>query len=65
MSPQHYTKSTVSVSVWCNTCGKETMHRVDAGRRGPCLACMEKKRSKPEHATAAAPAKAEQGRLFR
>jgi len=38
--PQHYTKATVSASEWCNVCGKATMHRVDAGRRGSCLECI-------------------------
>jgi hypothetical protein len=47
---EHYPKATVQVSVWCNPCGKMTMHRVDAGRRGPCLQCLEKlgqKQGKP------------------
>jgi hypothetical protein len=35
--PEHYTKNTVEVSVWCNTCNRMTMHRVDDGRRGPCI----------------------------
>jgi hypothetical protein len=39
---EHYTKSTMQVSVWCNPCGKMTMHRVDDGRRGPCLECLKK-----------------------
>jgi len=38
--PEHYTKSTLSASVWCNTCGKNTQHRIDGGRRGPCLVCL-------------------------
>jgi ribosomal protein L44E len=41
--PQHYTKATLQVSVWCNRCGKHTMHRVDDGRRGPCLDCIQKR----------------------
>jgi hypothetical protein len=48
--PEHYTKSTVQVSVWCNPCGKHTPHRVDDGRRGPCLTCLallEAERKKP------------------
>lgn len=44
---EHYTKNTVSVSAWCPKCRKETMHRVDAGRRGPCQACIENKPDKP------------------
>lgn len=41
--PQHYPKSTVAVHVWCQRCGKATLHRVDHGRRGPCLACIGKR----------------------
>jgi hypothetical protein len=36
----HFTKSTIEASFWCNKCGRETMHRVDSGRRGPCLVCL-------------------------
>lgn len=39
--PHHFTKNTISASFWCNKCGKETEHRVDNGRRGPCIPCME------------------------
>jgi hypothetical protein len=42
MMTQHYTKSTVEVSAWCNPCHKTTMHRVDQGRRGACIECMAK-----------------------
>ena len=38
--PEHYTKNVVEASVWCKVCGKFTMHRIDGGRRGPCLNCM-------------------------
>lgn len=40
---EHYTKLTVEASVWCNPCGKVTRHRVDNGRRGPCLECIAKR----------------------
>jgi hypothetical protein len=40
--PEHYTKNTVSATYWCAKCGKPTLHRVDGGRRGPCLPCLEK-----------------------
>jgi hypothetical protein len=33
----HYTKNTESCRVWCNKCSRITEHRVDNGRRGPCL----------------------------
>lgn len=39
---EHYTKSTVSVTVWCPKCVKCTTHRVDGGRRGPCLECLNR-----------------------
>jgi ribosomal protein L44E len=35
--PEHYPKNTVSVTVWCKVCRRVTEHRVDGGRRGPCL----------------------------
>jgi ribosomal protein L44E len=55
--PEHYTKDTVQVSVWCNPCNKHTMHRVDHGRRGPCLECMAKQEEKSQERKRA-PAKA-------
>ena len=41
-SMQHYTRNTVSVAAWCPKCKKETQHRVDDRRRGPCLECLER-----------------------
>lgn len=38
--PEHFNKQTVEATVWCNPCGKPTPHRIDDGRRGPCLVCM-------------------------
>lgn len=61
--PEHYTKNTVSATVWCNPCGKPTEHRIDDGRRGPCLMCIAKR----EAETATRPAEApqpKQGDLF-
>lgn len=40
--PEHYTKDTVQAAARCNPCGKQTMHRIDDGRLGPCLECMAK-----------------------
>jgi ribosomal protein L44E len=64
--PQHYTRATTEVSVYCNRCRKETMHRVDDRKRGPCLECLarleslsEARKQKP-----AAEAKPKQGGLF-
>lgn len=37
---EHYQRNTVEVSAWCNRCGKDTPHRVDAPKLGPCLVCL-------------------------
>lgn len=42
MGKEHFTKFTVSVSAFCKKCQKQTEHRVDSGRLGPCVRCMEK-----------------------
>ena len=49
--PEHYTKNTLECTGWCNPCGKFTQHRVDGGRRGPCLDCILKRKveSEAEH----------------
>jgi ribosomal protein L44E len=39
---EHYTKRTVEVQTWCKVCGRNTQHRVDDGRKGPCLICMDR-----------------------
>ena len=41
--PEHYTKNTLECTAYCNKCGKMTQHRVDGGRRGPCLACIARR----------------------
>ncbi|HAS53866.1 MAG TPA: hypothetical protein DCS42_06905 [Nitrospiraceae bacterium] len=33
---QHYTRNTKQVSVYCSTCRRNTIHRVDDQRLGPC-----------------------------
>lgn len=40
--PEHYTKNTLECTAWCSTCQRMTQHRVDGGRRGPCLECANK-----------------------
>lgn len=35
--PEHYTRNTESATAWCNKCNRMTTHRVDDGRKGPCL----------------------------
>ena len=59
--PEHYPSSTVEVTVWCKVCGRETPHRVDDRRRGPCLECLKKLETKAQEHK---PAKPVQGRLF-
>lgn len=39
---QHFTHNTVSATFYCGKCGKPTAHRIDSGRKGPCLECMAK-----------------------
>jgi hypothetical protein len=35
--PEHYTKNTLECTAWCAKCQRNTQHRVDGGRRGPCI----------------------------
>lgn len=37
MGKFHFPKNTVEAACWCDSCGRETPHRIDDGRRGPCL----------------------------
>lgn len=46
---KHFSKSTVEATVYCPKCGRSTRHRVDKGRLGPCLDCIE--RLEAEHKT--------------
>lgn len=39
--PEHFTRNTVEASVWCGKCGRDTMHRIDGVKRGPCLDCIK------------------------
>lgn len=39
---EHYTKNTVEVRAWCQKCDRRTMHKVDHGRLGVCLDCVER-----------------------
>jgi hypothetical protein len=39
---QHYTRNTVEASAWCRVCGRDTMHRIDGVKLGPCLACIKR-----------------------
>jgi hypothetical protein len=40
--PHHYTKTTVTASIWCNKCYRMTEHHVYGGKRGPCSVCLTK-----------------------
>ena len=60
---QHFTKNTVSASFFCPKCETFTQHRIDHGRKGPCLECID--RANKEHDNRpATPAPAEQKGLF-
>jgi hypothetical protein len=39
---QHYPKNTVSADAWCVRCRAQTQHRIDDGRVGPCLDCLNR-----------------------
>jgi hypothetical protein len=65
LMPEHYTKSTVAAQAFCPRCMRVTMHRVDFGRKGPCLVCIEKlekqhRQVSPIHSTTG-----QQGELFK
>ena len=45
---QHFTKSTVSAAFHCGKCGKPTQHRIDNGRKGPCLDCIARLEARHE-----------------
>jgi hypothetical protein len=34
---EHYTKTTKECEGWCPSCNRMTIHRVDGGRKGPCI----------------------------
>lgn len=61
---QHFTLNTVSASFWCGKCSRFTQHRIDSGRKGPCLDCIAKLEA--QHGKTPKPAaEAEQQELFR
>jgi hypothetical protein len=45
---QHFTRNTISAALYCPKCKKQTQHRVDGVRKGPCLDCIA--RLNVEHA---------------
>lgn len=51
--PEHFTRNTVSVEFYCAKCANRTQHRIDDGRKGPCLECiarLEKQHAVPKPA---------------
>jgi hypothetical protein len=61
--PEHYPKNTVQAAFWCAQCRRDTPHRIDRGRRGPCLVCIDKLTQQGK-ATPARPPAPEQFKLF-
>jgi hypothetical protein len=58
---QHFTRNTVSVAFWCGKCQKSTQHRIDGGRKGPCLECIANLDREHDEAVKAAALKAQPG----
>ena len=61
---QHFTLATVETSEWCNTCRKNTMHRVSGRSLGCCIPCWERSKAESD-AEKAKPKPPEQVSLFR
>lgn len=34
---EHYPRNTEECTAWCKKCQRFTQHRVDSGRKGPCI----------------------------
>jgi hypothetical protein len=60
---EHFTRNTISAVFWCNKCEKQTQHRIDDRRKGPCLECVA--RLERGHDETAKPEVERQGELFR
>jgi ribosomal protein L44E len=37
---EHFSRNTIFISAWCRKCSKNTPHRVEDRRKGPCLDCI-------------------------
>jgi ribosomal protein L44E len=59
---EHYTKLTMEVQAYCKKCKKTTFHRIDNGRKGPCLDCI--KRLEENHGMKPKPEESKQEKLF-
>ena len=56
---EHFTRNTLETTAYCPKCRAFTQHRVDGGRKGPCIApnhpepgltkAQERRRRKAEH----------------
>lgn len=40
ISRHHLTRNAIEARYYCRKCNKQTMHRIDSGRKGPCLECL-------------------------
>lgn len=40
--PEHFPRNTVSAAFYCSKCQRQTQHRIDDRRKGPCLECIAK-----------------------
>jgi hypothetical protein len=45
---EHFSRSTVSSAFWCGKCQKQTQHRIDGVRKGPCLECIARYDAAPK-----------------
>jgi hypothetical protein len=34
---EHFTRNTLTATAWCLKCHRNTEHRIDDGRKGPCI----------------------------
>jgi len=59
---QHFTRLTVSAAFHCGKCGRATQHRIDNGRKGPCLECIV--RLEKQHAEKPKAEEAKQQEMF-
>lgn len=59
---EHFSRNTVSATFHCGKCGKATAHRIDSGRKGPCLECIA--RLDKQHAEAPPKPERQQNLIF-
>lgn len=61
---QHFTRSTVSAALYCGACKKQTQHRIDGVRKGPCLECISRRDAEHAELEIERRRAAKQGTLF-